>query len=72
MSDSERTALLALAWFTRGVVADWPRVHGQAIAGYPTLDEAYQLGLGRDWMAGFARWEQGPQKFAPGRWSGAT
>ena len=72
LSDSERTALLALAWFTRDVVADWPRVHGQAIAGYPTLDEAYQLGLGRDWMAGFARWEQGSQKFAPGRWSGAT
>ena len=68
LSDSERTALLALAWFTRDVVADWPRVHGEAIASYPTLDEVYQLGLGRDWMAGFARWEQGPEKFAPGRW----
>ena len=72
LSDSERTALLALAWFTRDVVADWPRVHGEAIASYPTLDEVYQLGLGRDWMAGFTRWEQRPEKFAPGRWYGVT
>lgn len=72
LSDSERTALLALAWFTRDVVADWPRVHGQAVTSYPTLDEVYQLGLGGDWMAGFARWEQGPQKFAPGGWYGVT
>ena len=72
LSDSERTALLALAWFTRDVVADWPRVHAEAIASYPTLDEVYQLGLGRDWMAGLVRWEQGPERFVPGRWYGVT
>ena len=72
LSDSERTALLALAWFTRDVVANWPRVHGQAIANYPTLDEVYQLGLGRDWLAGFKRWEQVPAKFTPGQWYGVT
>ena len=68
LSDSERSALLALAWFTRDVVADWPRVHSQAIAGYPTLDEVYQLGQGRHWLAGLERWEQAPGKFTPGHW----
>ena len=72
LSDRERTAFLALAWFTRDVVADWPRVHGQAMASYPTLDHVYQLGLGRDWMAGFERWEEAPSKFSPGRWYGVN
>ena len=70
LSDPERTALLALAWFTRDVLADWPRVYAEAIDRYATLDQMYQLGLGRDWLAGLNRWEEPPSKFEPGRWHG--
>ena len=70
LSDSERTALLALAWFTRDVIADWPKVYAKATESYGTLDELYQLGLGRDWLEGLNRWEEPPSKFEPGRWHG--
>ena len=70
LSDPERTALLALAWFTGDVIADWPRVYADAIDRCATLDQMYQLGLGRDWLAGLNRWEEPPSKFEPGRWHG--
>ena len=68
LSDQERTALLALAWFTREEVADWPRAYANATDSYPTLDQVYQLGLGRNWLVGLIRWENPPSKFEPGRW----
>ncbi len=68
LSDHERTVLLALAWFTRDAVADWPKAYAKATASYPTLDQMYQLGLGRNWLAGLNRWEESPSRFELGRW----
>ena len=65
---SERTALLALAWFTRDTVANWPRVYEQARAGSVTLGVRYQIGNGQDWLAGLERWEEQPRRFGIGRW----
>lgn len=65
LKDSERAALLALAWFTRDTVANWPRVYARARA--MALDVSYELGLGRDWLAGLKRWEDKPRTFSPGR-----
>lgn len=64
LKDSERATLLALAWFTRDTVADWPRVYAQARA--TNLDVSYEVGLGRDWLAGLQRWEEKPRAFSPG------
>ena len=68
LNDGERTALLALAWFIRDRVANWPRVFEQASARLPTLDDGYQLGLGGDWLAGLNRYEEEPEEFKAGRW----
>ena len=68
LKDSERAALLALAWFTRDTVADWPRVYERARASAVTLDAAYQIGNGQDWLAGLARWEAKPTAFRAGKW----
>ena len=64
----ERAALLALAWFTRDSVADWPRVYARAKDSSPTLDPRYQIGNGADWLAGLQRWEERPKPFSAGRW----
>ena len=60
LSDGERVSLVALAWFTRDRIANWPAslkkaqkqsdIHG-------TQAEHYFLGLGREWLQGFRRWE---------------
>ena len=64
----ERVALLALAWFTRDPVADWPRTYQRARDSAPTLSPEYQLGNAQDWLAGLERWEEKPSAFQPGRW----
>ena len=69
LKDSERAALLGLAWFTRETVADWPRVYERARASAATLDLTYQIGNGRDWLAGLERWEAKPTAFRAGKWS---
>ena len=68
LSDKERGALVALVWFTRDRIADWPRTYAQALDVMPSLGEAYQIGLGRDWLAGFRRWESKPSPFSAGQW----
>ena len=67
LGENERMALLALAWFTRDVVANWPRAFEQAKTRFTTIDTDYQIGLGGDWLAGLNRWEEAPEKFSPGR-----
>lgn len=62
----ERTELLALAWFVRDDVADWPDVYKRAKKMVDSLDQHYQLRLGKDWLAGLVRWEQKPRKFNAG------
>ena len=64
---SERTALLALAWFTRDSVADWPRVYEYARESAGSLGAGYQIGNGVDWLADLERWEEEPKRFSPGR-----
>ena len=68
LTAKERAALLALAWFTRGQVADWTRIYEDAIKREPMTDEDYQLNLGNCWLDGLERWEEEPQPFQAGRW----
>ena len=64
LSDSERVSLVALSWFTRGTIANWPASFEQA---QQTGDihsaqlEAYCLGLGVRWLDGYRRWEEPPR-----------
>ena len=48
LTESERAALLALAWFTRDTVANWPRVYERAKDAIAAMGAPYQLGNGRD------------------------
>lgn len=68
LTEHERTDLLALAWFTRDRIADWPAVYEYARTMIGTSDQNYQIGLARDWLAGFNRWEEKPRSFQPGKW----
>ena len=67
LTDLERAALLALGWYAREGVADWPRIYEQAIECTPTLDEGYQISYGSYWLAGLDRWEEEPRPLEPGR-----
>ena len=68
LSDEERAALVALGWFAREQIANWPRIYERAINMTPTLDEVYQIGLGCYWLSGLDRWESTPQPFSAGQW----
>ena len=68
LSDEERAALVALGWFARERIANWPRIYERAIERTPTLDEVYQIGLGCYWLSGLDRWESTPQPFSAGQW----
>ena len=60
LSDGEKVSLVALAWFTRDRIADWPASLKKAQeqpAIHSTQEERYFLGLGREWLRGFRRWE---------------
>ncbi|MCY4514709.1 MAG: hypothetical protein OXC69_06225 [Candidatus Tectomicrobia bacterium] len=62
-----RIALLALAYFSRDRVPNWPQAfkHATKMAGH--LDDDYQVGLGSHWRSGLDRWEAGPPLFHVGR-----
>ena len=68
LTTKERAALLALAWFTRGQIADWTQIYQDAIEREPMLDESYQLNLANCWLDGLERWEEKPRPFQAGRW----
>lgn len=68
LGEEERAALLALAWFTRDRVADWPRVYEDAREQAGTTNVDYQIGCAGEWLAGFRRWEEEPRPFEAGRW----
>ena len=63
LTEEKRAALMALAWFTRGTVANWPTNYERAISQVASTNIDYQIGLGRDWLAGLDRWEQKPLPF---------
>lgn len=68
LTEEERAALLALAWFARErVAADWTRIYERARDQASTLHEGYQIGQGRYWRAGLDRWEEKPGPFKVGR-----
>lgn len=68
LEEPERVALLALAWFTRDSMADWPRTYQRARDSAPTLSLEYQIANAQDWLAGLERWEEKPSAFETGRW----
>ena len=68
LSEEERIDLLALAWFARDQIGDWPGEYERAREAIRGLSEEYQLlQLGRYWGRGFDRWEQQPHEFEPGQ-----
>ena len=67
LTGKERAALLALGWFAREQVADWPRNYESAIKAEPRTDERYQIGCACYWLDGLDRWEEKPQQFQAGR-----
>lgn len=68
LTDSERTALLALGWFTVDRVADWPRVYERARASSTVRNPDCEIGYGHRWLQGLERWEAKPKPFEAGRW----
>ena len=67
LTGEERAALLALGWFAREQVADWPRIYERATKLEPTIDEDYQISYACYWLRGLERWEEKPKPFQPGR-----
>lgn len=67
LTAEERAALLALGWFAREQVADWPRIHERAVKAEPTTNENYQISRASYWLAGLERWEEKPRPFQAGR-----
>ena len=61
LTEEERTALVALAWFSRGEVVDWERAYVGALERAAGLDERYQLGLRGEWLKGWRRWQSEPK-----------
>ena len=60
LSETERVSLVALAWFTRDAVANWPRALRLARDRpdiHSTKMEHYYLHLGGAWLKGLIRWE---------------
>ena len=60
LTEGERVSLVALAWFTRDTIANWPRAVRLAEKKtdiHSTQAEHYYLGLGREWLKGLDRWE---------------
>ena len=46
LTEEERAALLALGWFAREQVANWPRIYERAWVQASTLNDAYQISYG--------------------------
>lgn len=57
LSREEQIALLALAWFTRHNVEDWPHDYQDAKKRFDTVEEHYHLGCAHEWLEGYRRWK---------------
>ena len=66
LNDQEREALLALGWYARETVGNWPKIYERARNRLATVDEGYQLSLAGYWLAGFDRWAAAPRLFRSG------
>ena len=67
LTDEERADLVALAWFGRREVIDWPATCKRAHDGIREVSDEYQIGLGTEWLTGLERWERKPREFDAGR-----
>ena len=67
LTEQERIDLLALAWFTRDRIANWPNVYERARTMIETLDFNYQIGLGNEWLKGLKRWKAKQSSFQSGQ-----
>lgn len=67
LSEEKRIALLALAWFARSHVPNWPDEYEHAKKAFQRLSIEYQIGQASHWLAGLQRWERAPTGFRPGQ-----
>ena len=67
LSDEERADLVALAWFGRPEVIDWPATHKRAHDTIHGISDDYQVGLASMWLTGLERWEREPHGFVAGQ-----
>ena len=67
LSEEKRVALLALAWFARSHVPNWPDEYEHAKEAFQRLSIEYQIGQASHWLAGLERWERDPTGFCPGQ-----
>ena len=67
LTEEERAGLLALGWYAKEQVAEWPRIYERAIASVVTLDTGYQIGQAGYWLDGLRRWEVRPRPFNAGQ-----
>ena len=67
LTDEERADMVALAWFGRPEVIDWPATYKRAHDGIRKVSDEYQIGLGSKWLLGLERWERKPREFEAGR-----
>ena len=68
LTENERTALLALGWYAKETVANWPGIHERAAKLVSNYNERYQIGCAHYWLDGLKRWEEKPREFQAGRW----
>lgn len=64
LTEDERISLLALAWFTRYEIANWPAVYEHARDAVKSVNEVYIAGLGSQWLLGYIRWSTRPSSEA--------
>ena len=67
LTEGERAALLALGWYARESVGDWPSICERAKDYASTSNDQYEISLGPYWRAGLDRWESRPGPFMAGQ-----
>ena len=67
LTDEERADLVALSWFGRPEVIDWPATYKRAHEQIRAISCEYQIGVGSNWLTGLERWERKPREFEAGQ-----
>ena len=68
LTEEERATLLALGWYARETVGDWPKIYERAKDSASTPNHQYEISLAPYWRAGLDRWEKKPDPFKAGQW----
>lgn len=69
----ERSALLALGWYAKQDLADWPHIYRRAIDYLEKADgrheryERYEIAQASYWLRGMWRWQTEPKPFSAGQ-----